>query len=243
MQIKSQHRVIRALSTMGAAALDSVFPRTCRICGQSLTVGERLMCVGCMADLPRTYLHKIDFNTLHQRVAGSHQVDIAGGWFYYYSDSPYARLIREAKYDDRPATARALGRLYGTELAADGLKGRFDVLLPVPLHRNKLLKRGYNQSLEIARGIASELGCPVGDNLVAIRAHKTQTRRSGLERYKNVEGSFDVRHADELDGLSVAIVDDIITTGSTILDCINAITSKSSPSSVNILSLGVTHMR
>lgn len=234
---------MRALAAMGAAAVDSVFPRTCRICGQSLTIGERLMCVGCMTDLPRTYLHKIDFNTLHQRIAGSQRVDIAAGWFFYYSDSPYARLIREAKYDDRLATAHALGRLYGAELASDGLKGRLDVVLPVPLHRDKLIKRGYNQSLEIARGIASELDCPVGDNLVAVRAHKTQTRRSGLERYKNVEGSFDVRHPEELDGLAVAIVDDIITTGSTVLDCINAIASKSNPSSVNILSIGVTHMR
>lgn len=234
---------MRALAAMGAAAVDSVFPRTCRICGQSLTIGERLMCVGCMTDLPRTYLHKIDFNTLHQRIAGSQRVDIAAGWFFYYSDSPYARLIREAKYDDRPATAHALGRLYGAELASDGLKGRLDVVLPVPLHRDKLIKRGYNQSLEIARGIASELDCPVGDNLVAVRAHKTQTRRSGLERYKNVEGSFDVRHPEELDGLAVVIVDDIITTGSTVLNCINAIASKSNPSSVNILSIGVTHMR
>lgn len=242
MQI-SRHRFLSTLSLMGSAALDSVFPRTCRICGQSLTVGERLMCVGCMAELPRTYLHHIDFNTLHQRIAGSNRIDIAAGWFYYYSDSPYAHLIREAKYDDRPATARTLGCLYGAELAADGLKGRFDVLLPVPLHRDKLLKRGYNQSLEIARGLASQLDCPVGDNLMAIRAHKTQTRRSGLERYKNVEGSFAVRKPEELDGLSVAVVDDIITTGSTILDCINAIAASSTPSSLNVLSLGATHMR
>ena len=243
MQIKSRHRFLRALSTMSAAALDSLFPRTCRVCGQSLTVGERLLCVGCMADMPRTYLHRLDFNTIHQRVAGNHQIDLAAGWFYYYTDSSYARLIREAKYDDRPATARALGSLYGAELAADGLKGRFDVLLPVPLHRGKLLKRGYNQSLEMARGIASQLDCPVGDNLVAIRAHKTQTRRSGLERFKNVEGSFTLTHPGELDGLSVAVVDDIITTGSTILDCINVIADNSAPASLNILTIGVTHMR
>lgn len=242
MQI-GRHRFITSLTQMASAALDSIFPRTCRICGQSLTVGERLMCVGCMAELPRTYLNHIDFNTLHQRIAGSNPIDIAAGWFYYYSDSPYARLIREAKYDDRPATARRLGRLYGAELAADGLRGRFDVLLPVPLHRDKLLKRGYNQSYEIARGLAEELDCPVGDNLVAVRAHKTQTRRSGLDRYKNVEGSFDVRRPEELDGLTVAVVDDIITTGSTVLDCLNAIAASSTPSTLNVLSLGVTHMR
>ena len=136
-----------------------------------------------------------------------------------------------------------LGRLYGMELAADGLAGRFDVLLPVALHRDRLLRRGYNQSLEIARGLAAELGCDVGDNLMALRSHRTQTRRSGYDRYDNVRGSFGIRHPEELDGLSVAIVDDVVTTGSTVLDCINAIVGSASPSGISVLSIGVTHMR
>ena len=236
-------KYIRAIRLMGASALDTVFPRTCRVCGRTLVTGEKLLCIGCMAELPRTYLHNVGFNTLHQRIGGEHEIDIAAGWFYYYSDSLYAHLIHEAKYNDRPATACQLGRLYGAELAADGLSDRFDVLLPVPLHRDKLLKRGYNQSLEVARGLAEALGCEVGHNLTALRSHHTQTRRSGYERYDNVRGSFGIRHPEELDGLSVAIVDDVITTGSTVLDCINAIATSSTPSRLNILSIGVTHMR
>lgn len=228
---------------IGSSSLDVVFPRTCRVCGRTLVAGERLLCVGCMAELPRTYLHDIDFNTVHHRIGGRHEIDVAAGWFYYYRDSPYARLIYEAKYGDRPATARMLGRLYGMELAADGLAGRFDVLLPVALHRDRLLRRGYNQSLEIARGLAAELGCDVGDNLMALRSHRTQTRRSGYDRYDNVRGSFGIRHPEELDGLSVAIVDDVVTTGSTVLDCINAIVGSASPSGISVLSIGVTHMR
>ena len=224
-------------------ALDWVFPRTCRVCGQSLAEGEEVMCLGCMADLPRTGLHGIDFNTIHQRVGGSNVIDTAAGWFYYYSDSPYAAVIREAKYYDRPAAARTLGRMYGRELAAEGFEGRFDVVLPVPLYRTKLIRRGYNQSEEIARGLAEELRCDVGDNLVALRGHKTQTRRSGFERYENVRGSYGVVHAEELAGLKVAVVDDIITTGSTVLDCVTAIYDRAEPASVSVLSIGVTRMR
>lgn len=236
-------RILKAMRLMAKAAADSVFPRTCRVCGQSLVEGEELLCIGCLADLPRTGLHRIEFNTMHQRIGGTASIDIAAGWFYYYSDSPYARLIREAKYGDSPSTARCLGMAYAAELAADGLRGRFDVLLPVPLHRDKLLRRGYNQSLEIARGMAEKLGCDVGDNLVARRRHKTQTRRGGYERYANVSGSFGVDHAKELDGLHVAVVDDVVTTGSTVLDCVNAIASSVSVASVSVLSIGVTKMR
>ncbi|MDE6702549.1 MAG: hypothetical protein K2K00_02595 [Muribaculaceae bacterium] len=231
------------IGMLAKGTLDWVFPRTCRVCGQTLMADERLMCLGCMADLPRTGLHHIDFNTIHQRVGGSQLIDIAAGWFYYYSDSPYAALIREAKYNDRPSTGYTLGRLYGKELADEGFAGRFDVLLPVPLYRNKLLKRGYNQSEEIARGLAEELGCDVGDNLTALRGHSTQTRHSSFERYENVRGTYGVCHGDELAGLNVAIVDDIVTTGSTILDCVTALCSAAEPASVNVLTIGVTKMR
>lgn len=236
-------RFLKALRLMAVSAADSVFPRTCRVCGQSLVAGESLLCAGCLSELPRTGLHLIDFNTVHHRIGGSTAIDVAAGWFYYYSDSPYAELIREAKYDDSPSTALKLGEAYAEELAADGLTGRFDVLLPVPLHRDKLIRRGYNQSLEIARGMAGVLGCDVGDNLVAKHRHKTQTRRSGYERYANVSGSFGLEHGDELERLHVAVVDDVVTTGSTVHDCVRAIAEAASVASVSVLSIGVTHMR
>lgn len=233
----------RSFGLMLAAAVDSVFPRTCRVCGCSLSVGEGLLCMGCLADLPRTGLHRLDFNTIHHRIGGTVPIRTAAGWFYYYSDSPYARLIREAKYDDRPSTARRLGEAYAAELADEGFAGGFDVLLPVPLHRDRLIRRGYNQSKKIAEGMASVWGCDVGDNLVAIRRHDTQTRRHGYERYENVCGSFALRHPEELEGLNVAVVDDVVTTGSTMLDCINAIAASAVPASVSVMTIGVAKMK
>lgn len=236
-------RLTGLLRMMAKAAADCVFPRTCGVCGCSLVDGEQLMCLGCLSELPRTNLHRVEFNTVHQRVAGTVEIDVASGWYYYYSDSPYARLIREAKYDDMPLTARRLGEAYGAELAAEGMAGRFDLFLPVPLHRDKLLMRGYNQSEEIARGLSRELGGDVGDNLVALRRHRTQTRRGGYERYANVSGSFGVVRPEELRGLRVAVVDDVVTTGSTIHECISAIGASADVASISILTIGVTKMK
>lgn len=235
--------VSHLLSLFAYAALDWIFPRTCRVCGCALSYGEDLMCLGCMTNLPRTDLHRINFNAVHQRIGNIYPIDIAAGWYYYDKDSPYANLIREAKYGDRPATARKLGRMYGRELADAGFSGCVDVLLPVPLHRDKLLKRGYNQSHEIAAGLAAELGCDVGDNIVAVRNHKSQTRHSGAERYANVLNSFKLKNPHELNDLRIGIVDDIITTGSTIHDCLVTLAQGCSPKSVSVLSIGVTRKR
>lgn len=228
------------MRTIGRGALDAVFPRLCRVCGCSLIEGERLLCVKCMAELPRTRLHLEDFNVLHHRIGGRYRIDTAAAWFHYMPDSQYARLVRRAKYGDRPADAFELGRMYARELLADGVGRDFDVLLPVAMHPLKRFVRGYNQAAEIARGMAGVFGCDVGDNLRALRHHSSQTRRGAYERFVNVSGTFAVDHPGELDGLKVVIVDDVITTGSTVADCVGAVGDSASPASINVLGLGAT---
>ncbi len=237
------NKIGRMTRTLVRGALDALFPRTCRVCGRSLVEGETLLCVGCMAALPRTRFHLDGFNSLHRRLGGHHPVEVAAAWFHYMPDSPYAGLIRRAKYDDRPLYARQMGAMYARELLADGVGAGFDVLLPVAMHPLKRFVRGYNQADEIARGMAGIFGCDVGDNLRAMRRHTTQTRRGAYERYSNIAGSFAVVSPHELDGLNVVIVDDVITTGSTIADCIRAVGESSAPASINVLSLGATLLK
>lgn len=231
------------MSTVGSALADAVFPRTCAVCGAALVGGETVMCSRCLCDLPRTRLHNLPFNTIHHRVGHKVCLDLAAGWFYYQRDSPYAELIRNAKYNDRPALARQLGRLYGAELLADGFDvSRYDYLLPVGMHPRKRMSRGYNQSHEIALGLGDTLGLRVADNLVALRSHASQTRHNAGERHINISGSFGVRRADELCGRNVIIVDDIVTTGATVRDCGAALLEEARPASVSVLSIGVTRM-
>ncbi len=231
------------MKTIARGFCDALFPRVCRVCGRSLVEGETLLCVGCMAGLPRTRFHLDGFNALHQRLGGRYAVDVAAAWFNYMPDSPYARLIRRAKYGDRPGYGRRMGVMYARELLADGVGTAFDVLLPVAMHPLKRFVRGYNQAEEIARGMADVFGCDVGDNLRALRRHTTQTRRGAYERYSNISGSFAIMHPQELDGLNVVIVDDVITTGSTMTDCIRAVGESSSPATINVLSLGATLLK
>lgn len=116
-----------------------------------------------------------------------------------------------------------------------------DVLLPVPLHWTRRIKRGYNQSEEIARGLSEVCGAVVADNLVAIRGHASQTHKGAFARRRNIAGCMGVVHPSELDGLDIAIVDDIVTTGSTMAEAVQAISrSGARPASLGIIALGVT---
>lgn len=219
---------------------DAIAPRVCPVCRSSLAQGETLMCTPCMAAAPRAGLHHNPDNSIMARVArpGLRPV-LAAAWLDYRRDSPYAAIVRDAKYRAMPDMAREAGRIMMLELMADGCADALrdiDLLLPVPLHWRRLLRRGYNQSREAALGMASVLGIPVADNLHATRYHNTQTHANADERRRNVSGIIAVRHPDELRGLHVAVVDDVITTGATMSDALGAVRT-ASPRAISVLTL------
>ena len=157
-------------------------------------------------------------------------------------NSPYATLIRTAKYYSRPDCGRSLGSMYARELMADApeIARHIDVLLPVGMHWLKQLRRGYNQSREIAEGMGSVLGIAVGDNLTAVRGHATQTRRTADERRKNLKGIFAISHPEEIRGLNVAVVDDVITSGTTAAEAARAVLDAGA-ATASIFALGLTN--
>lgn len=226
------------------AVVDALLPRLCPVCGCSLARGESLMCMRCLAALPRTRMHLRRDNSITARISRPGlELCLGAAWMHYSRHSPYAAVIRDAKYHSMPGMAREAGRLFALEMQADGTPALadVDVLLPVPMHWTRLMQRGYNQSREVALGISAATGIPVGDNLHAVRRHSTQTRRTADERRLNVQGTIAVRHPRELDGLHVAVVDDVITTGATMTDALRAITAAASPRALSVLALGAVH--
>lgn len=229
--------LISMLKTWGRDLAGIIWPRTCEVCGRTLVDGEEMLCLHCLSGLPRTGLHRSDFNSIHQRLAGGARIERAGAFMVYRRQGEYSALIRRGKYNSRPDLLRGLTALYAAELKPDDFFDGIDVILPVPMHTLKRLRRGYNQSDIIAETLSRHTGIPVGDNLRARRGHSTQTRRSAFDRYSNVKGLFTVDHPEELDGLHLLLVDDVITSGSTLLACAEAVARTTTGTRISILTL------
>lgn len=237
-------RIISRLTSLADALLSVIYPKVCEICGETLVSGETLLCSRCLVDVPRTGYHRDDFNELHKRLFGRAHADKASAFFHYFKDDSYAALIHRLKYDSRREIGVMLGEIYAREIVAerpDYFSG-VDFFLPVPVHFSKLLSRGYNQSELIARGLSHVTGIAVGDHLVAKKRHATQTRKGAFQRWVNSAGIYEVRHGEELENRHVMIVDDVITTGSTVLRCMEAVHDAAPSANISVISIGSTKM-
>lgn len=219
---------------------DMIFPHLCEACGTPLTRGEELICTRCRYELPRCRIHTEPFNILHQRIAGHAPIERAAAYFYYYRQSRHATLIHSAKYRGRPRIAAILARNMAEEIAPDGFFDGIDIIVPVPMHRLKELRRGYNQSRVIAAALGKATGIEVGDALVATRRHGTQTRRGPYLRWLNSRGIYAVTDASILQDKHVLVVDDVVTTGATLLACCEAIHRVAPSATISVLTLALT---
>lgn len=235
------HRTLTERLLQWADDFVSVFiPPLCEVCGAVLTHGETVMCLRCRTAMPRTRQHLDDFNELHRRLGTHAPVDRAASYFYYQRGDVYTRLIHAAKYKSRPRVSFHLGECFARELMADGFFDGIDLLLPVPLHPSKLRRRGYNQTEVAARGISSATSIPVADNLVALRPHVSQTGLTPVERMANADGVYGVVRPTELDGRHLLVIDDVITTGSTLAACLERLHAAAPSATLSVLTLGLT---
>ncbi len=218
-----------------------LFPRTCEICGRTLVKGENLMCLDCRIGFPYTGFHLKRENQLTLRlVSRLAPIETAVAMYHYDKDSDYSKLIQRAKYSGRPEIDRQLATEYATQMNDTGFFDDIDLIIPVPMAQGKLLRRGYNQALEIAEALSKATGIEVGEYLAA-KPHSTQTRKHADERHSNVREIYSaIPEAVELGGCHLLVVDDVITTGATILACCAALHQAAPTAKISILSLAAT---
>ncbi len=196
--------------------LNLFYPELCIACGKKLVDQERWLCIECISDLPRTKFHSDPENKVAGLFWGRVKVEHATSWLFFRKGSRYQKLVHCLKYKGMQEVGEELGRLFALELADSPFRYT-DLVIPVPLHAIKLRQRGYNQSEWIAHGIASGLEKPLStDNLIREKHNPTQTRKNRYERWQNVEGIFSVARPGELINKHILLVDDVVTTGSTL---------------------------
>lgn len=235
-----RQRIAKITRRVFARLGEAIFPAVCECCGASLVNGEKLLCIDCQYDMPRTNYHRDSFSELHKRLAAPGlPIERTAAMMHYIKESPYARLIQRAKYNDRPSIVAELAETFARELSAEHFFNGIDLLLPIPLHSSKQMRRGFNQSEVIALSISDVTSIKLGDNLKAL-PHSTQTRKNAVERAANMAGTIQTVHPEELAGLHVLLIDDVITTGATLLAAAKSIREASPSTRISVLTLAAT---
>ncbi len=198
-----------------------IYPRVCYGCGNTLFKHEQTICNLCYVSLPRTNFHLEDENPVKRIFAGRTHVGAAGSFLLFEKKGSVQKMLHALKYRSKPEVGELLGRWYGQELKKSKAYAGCEVIIPVPLHKKKLRKRGYNQSEWIAKGMAEELKIPVMSGVLLKKTFtETQTFKSREERWQNTLHSFEIRNEEAVKGKKILLVDDVITTGATTEACI-----------------------
>jgi len=198
--------------------INLLFPRVCAACGSLLLEGEDTVCTTCRFLLPKTGYEMNPENPLAQSFFGQMPFNAVTAEFFFSKSGKVQHLIHGLKYHGCRENGLFLGREIGKSLLkAPDFQG-IDYIVPIPLHPKKEKIRGYNQSHVIAEGIRDEIQIPIAEKcLVRNIFTATQTKKSREERWQNVKDIFDVRNPEKLAGKHVLIVDDVLTTGATLM--------------------------
>ncbi|MBP3767629.1 MAG: ComF family protein [Prevotella sp.] len=225
------------------ALIDLIAPRPCVMCGERLDVEEEFVCRTCLSELPRTHYDRTPYeNRMAQMFWGLMPVERAAAWFYYAPATKTSQIIYDLKYHHQPDIGMVMGQQLAHEYMASGFFEGIDAIIPIPITKERQLQRGYNQSAMIARGISSETGIPVEETAVRrLHFEKSQTKLGRWERLKNVEQQFQTDDAARWHGKHILLVDDVTTTGATIIACANALHPKQHNIRFSVLTLGYTY--
>jgi ComF family protein len=196
-----------------------LFPLNCHLCGFPLEPGEEDICMECSYTLP--ILDRFESKDDHTIIRiTDEQTARAVSYLKYRTGNDAQKLIHLLKYRGNRKLAYNMGKKMAISAYIPDDYRSADMLVPVPLHPNRLKERGYNQSEELCLGISSQWNIPVRTDVIRrVINTKAQAQKQYDERVSNMKGAFALGSASDLAGKHIIIVDDVLTTGSTILSC------------------------
>lgn len=170
--------------------------------------------------MPKSYYHLQQDNPFYLKFRGRLPVRHVMTLYKFVKESRVQQVLHALKYKQQPELGEMLGRVYGHDLEKADFKKAFDLIVPVPLHASRRRIRGYNQSEEFGKGLSEILGVPCDDTYMMRKAPtETQTHKTKLSRWENVEKIFQVINPAPIAEKRVLLVDDVVTTGATLEAC------------------------
>jgi ComF family protein len=196
------------------------FPYTCCGCGSDLVGEEILLCMYCQAGMPFTRFEFFPSNPVEKIFWGRAEIQAASAHFFFTSGSAIQHSLHLLKYKGRKDIGLYFGRRMGTALNQSGRFNQCEIIIPLPLYATREKKRGYNQAELLAEGLSQKMNLPVICDVVFRRKKtETQTHKSRIQRWKNMESTFEIRDPRKISGKHILLVDDVVTTGATLEAC------------------------
>ena len=213
------------------------FPRVCISCDRALNGVEEHICLPCRLGLPLTNYHRITDNPIAQKLSYTANVRHAFAFLKYYRKGIAQKILQELKYHGNSDIGILLGEWFGEELVNSGMKSDFDVIIPIPLHRLKQRRRGYNQSEMIAQGLANRLDAQMRVDILSRKVYtETQTKKGKSERWTSTAEIFSVDQSVNLSEKNILVLDDVITTGATVESAVISL-QQLDPKSISVCAL------
>ena len=210
------------LKEIKESLLHVIFPHVCDGCGSDLLNIESRLCIRCLSSLPETNFEIHPNNPVEKDFWGRLQIINASAHLYFTKESLVQHLMHQLKYKGNKDLGLQLGRLMGNALKNAARFNEIDALVPLPLFPSKEKKRGYNQATVLCEGMAEILSLPVLNKVITRPQHtETQTKKGRIERWKNIEGKFQLINPQAIQNKHLLLVDDVVTTGATLEACGN----------------------
>jgi ComF family protein len=209
---------------MFESIINLFFPKVCSGCSSFLLSNENVICTVCRHEIPLTNHHLNPENDAFKKFYGRIPVMHTSALFYFHKKGIVQELIHNLKYKGHEEIGAILGEWYAEDLKTIELLKSVDEIIPVPLHRRKLKERGYNQVTAFGTALSSGLNIDYNDTILVRNVYsKTQSKKNLLGRTEGIESTFDVSFTEKDHNKHFLLIDDVITTGSTLEACSRAL--------------------
>ena len=217
------------------------FPKCCAGCESFLLADEIVICTQCRHEIPLTNHHKIENNEVFQKLYGRIPLEFGASLFYFHKKGIVQEMIHKLKYQGQEEISAMIGNWYSEELRHLEQINKIDYIIPVPLHKKRFRERGYNQVEGFGKALSDNLKIPYNENLLKRKLYtKTQTKKDLLGRSNVIDSVFDISFSEDHHGKHFLLIDDVMTTGSTLEACSRALL-KIPDSKISILCMAFSH--
>lgn len=201
-----------------------LYPKVCAACNDLLKKHENCLCLSCRFSFPKSHFTSLTDNAIHQLFWGRFPLQQAFSMYKFQKSGVLQTLMHQLKYGGQQEVGLYFGKELGKALFEQKGFVLPDLIVPVPLHWKKEKTRGYNQCQLICEGLSNKLNIPIVSNILYRKVHsESQTKKKRFQRWENVEEIFGLNESSVLIGKHILLIDDIVTTGSTLEACVQTL--------------------